>query len=310
MPSISQVIAVSYTAVLNKTKGKAANQWAESAFLDELDRQGGIDHQSLSNVIGLTLDYQRNPATVIQATDLAPLSLSKTEVLTEAQFSPAEIVSPFTYSQKDEAQNPTVNQKVALAKALMTNAIESHDDILEQTFFATSTTNGFIPLNVHVTTAGTGSDGGIDSSTDTFWRNQTSTYVDDTDIEAAFTTVWNACAKGSGAKSVPTLMVSDGATQSLFEGTQQPQQRYETQDLKAGFKTLMFKTSRYVFSQYGNTKVYFLNPRNFRLVVSKEYFRDMSDAIPLANATGWTRRVYSACQTVTDNRSRLGVAHT
>ena len=307
MPSVSQIISASYTALANAKK-TPANQWAESAFLAELERQGGIDRRSLSSIIGLTLDYQRNPATQIQATDLAPLSLSKTEVLTEAQYTPAEVVAPFTWSQKDEAQNPTVNQKVNLADALMTNAIDSHDDILEQDLFQANT-NGFLGLPTHITTAGTGVDGGIDSTADIFWRNQQATYTDDTDIEAASTTLWNACAKGSGAKSVPTLAVSDGPTQALFEGTQQGLQRYEGQDAKAGFKTLMIKTARWVFSPYGTTTVYFINCKNFRLVVSKEYFRDMSDTIPLANATGWTRRVYSACQSVTDNRSRLGALH-
>src|SRR2546421_689766 len=104
-------------------------------------------------------------------------------------------------------------------------------------------------------------------------------------------------------------MVSDGPTQAIFEGTQQALQRYDSQDAKAGFKTLMFKTARYVFSQYGTSSVFFGNGKNFKLVVSKDYFRDMSDTIPLANATGWTRRVYSGCQTVTDARSRLGIAH-
>ena len=40
----------------------------------------------------------------------------------------------------------------------------------------------------------------IDAAVNTFWRNQTNTYVDDTDIEAGMTTTWNQCAKGSGAK--------------------------------------------------------------------------------------------------------------
>lgn len=308
-PTIGQLAAASYPAVL-ADKRKAANQWAESAFMRAMESKGFIKRESLGPTIEAPLDYQRNPGTVIQTTDLQALSLTKTEVLQAASYTPAEVTVPVTWSKKDDAMNPTKTQKISFVKALLENAIESHDDILEQQIFVTST-NGFLGIPTHITTGGTGSDGGIDSSTNTFWRNQTNTYVDDTDIESAFTTTWNQCAKGSGAQLMPTLMVSDAAQQALFEGTQQALQRYESQDLKAGFKALMFKTAQYVFSQYGSsTNVFFLNAKNFNLVVSREYFRDRGDTQEIPNANGFNFKIYSALQTVTNNRSRLGTAHT
>jgi len=309
--TIGQIAAVSYPAVLVNER-KAANQWAESAFLHEAEKQGFIEHKSLGATIEAPLDYQRNPGTVIQSTELQALSLTKTEVVTAASYAIAEATAPVTWSKKDEATNPSENQKIALVKQLLTNGIESHDDILEQSFFLLST-NGLLGLKTIVPFVNTApSLGGIDPASNTFWRSQTNTYVDDTDIEAAFTTTWNQCAKGSGSKLMPTLMVSDAATQSLFEGTQQANQRYETQDLKAGFKTLMFKTAKHVYSQFaGNAgAVYFLNPKNLTLVVSKEYFRDKSDTQELENANGYSFKIYSALQLVSNNRSRLGIAGT
>ncbi len=306
--TISQLVAVSYPAVLAEMR-RAANQWSESAFMRELEKQGAIERKSLGATIEAPLDYQRNPGTAILASDLQATSLTKTEVVTAASYDIAEVSVPIVWSKKDEVMNPTENQKIALVKQLLENGINSHDDIIEQYLFATST-NGFLGLLTHIALAGTGSDGGIDSSIYSFWRNQQSTYVDDTDIEATFTTVWNNCAKGSGSKLSPTLMVSDGATQALFEGTQQANQRYvDTEELKAGFKVLAFKTSRYVFSQYGTSTVYFVNPKNFMLVVSKEYFRDRGDTQEIPNANGFVTKIYSALQTVTNNRSRLGSAH-
>jgi hypothetical protein len=288
---------------------KPANQWAESAFLRELERQGGLIKKSLGATIEAPLDYQRNQNAGFLASDMQATSLTKTDVLSAASYSIAELSAPIVWSKKDEVQNPSENQKIALVKSLLENGIESHDDLIEQYIFQTST-NGFLGLLTHCPTNGQGSDGGIDSATNAFWRSQQATYVDDTDIEAAFTTVWNACAKGSGAKLVPTLMVSDGPTQALFEGTQQANQRYvDSQELKAGFKILGFKTSRYVFSQYASTSVFFLNPKNFQLVGSKEYFRDRGDTQEIPNANGFVTKIYSALQTVTNNRSRIGCAH-
>lgn len=306
--TIGQIVATSYPAVINEMR-KPANQWAESALMRELERQGGILRRSLGATIEATLDYQRNPGTAILQTDLQATSLTKTEVLTAASYDIAEVSAPIVWSKRDEVQNSTENQKVALVKSLLENGINSHDDIVESALFGTST-NGLLGLNTHVPQNGQGSDGGIDASVNVFWRNPSVTYVDDTDIEAAFTSVYNSAAKGSGSNLMPTLMVSDGATQALFEGTQQANQRYvDSQELKAGFKILAFKTARYVYSQYGGTSVYFVNPKNLQLIVSKEYFRDRGDTQEIPNANGFVTKIYSAMQLITNNKSRLGIAH-
>ena len=43
--------------------------------------------------------------------------------------------------------------------------------------------------------------------------------------------------------------------------------------------------------------------------MSKEYFRDKGETQELQNANGFVFKIYSAMQTVVDNRSRLGVVH-
>lgn len=306
--TVSQIAAASYPAVLAEMR-KAANQWAESAFMRELEKQGGIVRKSLGSQIEAPLDYRANAAAAFLANDMQATSLSKTDVITAAVYDIAELSVPVVWSKKDEVMNPSENQKIALVKGLLENGINSHDDAIETGLFATST-NGFLGLLTHIADAGTGSDGGIDSSIETWWKNKQTTYVDDTDIEAGMTTVWNQCAKGSGSKLTPTLIVSDGATQALFEGTQQANQRYvDSAELTAGFKILGFKTSRYVFSQAAGTRQFFVNPKNFQLVVSQEYFRDKGDTQEIPNANGYVFKIYSALQTVTNNRSRLGSNH-
>mgnify|MGYP001573811603 FL=1 len=309
MPTIGQMVSVSYNAVLADQR-KPANQWAESALMRAFESGGFIKRMDFGPQIEAPLDYQRNPGSVITTVDLQPLSNTKTETITSALYTPAEVVIPITYSDMDEVQNPTSNQKVAKAAALITNALDSHDDLVEQYLFPAST-NGFLGFLTHITLAGTGSSGGISATTDAFWRNQQATYIDDTDIEAAFTTVYNSCMKGSGSKTQPTLMVSDSPTHATFVGTQQALQRWGAGDkLNAGFSGgIKFMNADYIFSQYGGTSVQFLNPKSFQLCVSKGHFRELNEQIPLENATGYTRRVYSALQTVVSNRSRLGVAH-
>jgi len=189
MALVSQIISASYAAIVNEAR-QAANQWVESAFMRELERQGAIDRVNFGSQIEATLDYQANPGAAFLSSSMQPTSLAETEVVTSAVYAIAELSVPVTWSKKTEAQNPAENQKIALVKQLVTNGLNSHDDLIEQAFFTTST-NGFLGLLTHATTAGTGSDGGIDSGTETWWGNQQATYVDDTDIESAMTSGWN-----------------------------------------------------------------------------------------------------------------------
>jgi hypothetical protein len=302
--TIGQIAAVSYPAVLAEMR-KPANQWAESAFMRELERQGAIKKISLGPTIEAPLDFKRNPGTDFLATDMTSTSLSKTEVIGTASYTVAQLSVPVVWSKLDEVQNPSENQKVALVRGLLENGINSHDDAIEEALFAATATDGFNSLTVLFPDSGQGTVGGIDSATETWWRHNATTYTGSSDIEASLTTAWNAAAKGSGATSVPTMLVSGATAQAQFEGTQQALQRYvDSQEVKAGFKVLAFKTARYVFSQYGGTPVFCLNPKTTQVVVSKEYFRDKGDTSEIQNANAFGFKIYSALQFLTLNKSR------
>jgi hypothetical protein len=307
--TISQMSAVSYPAVVAE-KRKAANQWEESALLRELERQGGVHRRDLGPTIEAPLDYQRNQGGEFLVTELTPTSLQATEVVTSASYTPAELSIPVTWSKRTEALNPSKNQKIAVVSQLIENGLNTHDDLIELGLFATTATNGFQSLVAYFPTSGQGSVGGIDSAVNTWWRHQSNTYVDDSDIESGMTVSWNQATKGSGSKMSPTLAVSDAPTQALFEGTQQANQRYvDTDELKAGFKILGFKTCRYVFSQYGTTTIFMFSPKTVFLEVSKEYFRMKGETQELQNGNGFNFKIYSALQLVTTNKSRVGIVH-
>ena len=306
--TIGQIAAASYVAVLNEAR-KPENQWAENAALREFERQGFIKRRSFGETLQKTLDYRRNPNAGFLATSLQTTSLTATEVITAASYDIAELSIPVTWPKKWEAQNPSENQKIPLVKSLLTNGFDSHDDLIEEAFFASTATNGFQSFRTLIPDAGQGTVGGIDASTETWWRNPNDTYLaDGSDMVSAMTEVWNSAGKGSGSRMIPTLVVADDTTQALFESTQQPQQRYvDTEELKVGFKILAFKTARFIYSQYAGTRVHMMNPRSLQLDVSKEYFRDKGETQELDDAQGFGFKIYSALQLTTCNKSRLAV---
>lgn len=306
--SISQIVAASYPAVLAKAR-KPENQWAESAFMREMERLGAIQHEDFGPTIEAPLDWRRNQGAGFTATELEELSGNKTEVITAASYTPAELSVPVVISRMDEVKNPSQNQKIKLAGSLITNAINSHDDLIEEALFASAATNGFNSLAVLIPADGQGSPGGIDASVELFWRSKVQTYTGASDILAKLTTLWNEVIKGSGSTMTPKFLVSGATPHATFEGTQTSLQRYvDAKEADAGFKVLAFKTARYSFSQYGGTSIYMGNPSTLSLKVSKGNFRDLGEPSQLQLQNGTARIVYSALQFVTSNKSRLGVA--
>ena len=309
--SIEQIAAVSYPAVLAEMR-KPANQWVENAALRVLEKMGFIQHTSLGENIEIPVDYRVNPDTAVLATDQDASALLKTEVITSAVFDIAQLNVPVTWTKGDDAKNPTETQKIALVKSLLENSINSHDDLIEQTMFTTSSAGGVEVngLDTLVPTGGQGTVGGIDASTETWWRNPNDTYTGGSDIEATMTSVFNSCAKGSGSSLQPKVLISGSTPHALYEAQLQALQRFTSDQTGAGgFKTLQFKTADYVFSQYGGSNIYFLNPKNFQLVVSKQYFRDKGATYDVPGQNAFYFLIYSALQFVVNNKSRLGVAH-
>ena len=184
------------------------------------------------------------------------------------------------------------NQKISLVKQILENAINSHDDLLEQLIFTTSTAGGdeFGGLDNLVPTSGQGTVGGISAVTNVFWRNYATTWTDSTDIEAAMTTAWNKAAKGSGSVLAPKFIISGVVPHATYEAQLQTLQRFnDTSEADGGYKVLAFKTSRYVFSQYGGVNIYFLNPKSYKIVVSKQYFRDKGNTVEIPDQNAFVR---------------------
>jgi hypothetical protein len=308
--SIEQIAAVSYPAVLAEMR-KPANQWVENAALSFLEKKGFIKRINFGENIEVPLDYRPNPDGGVMASDQDNLSLLKTEVISSAVYEVAQISWPVTWTKGDDAKNPSENQTVALVKALLENAINTHDDLIEQNIFTTSSAGGveLNGLDDLVPTSGQGTVGGIAAATETFWRNPADTYTDASDIEAAMTEIWNDAAKGSGASLIPTVLLSGSDPHVLYESGLQAQQRYSGDEGvgNGGFKSLKFKGADFIFSQYGDDKIYFLNPKNYNLVVSKSYFRDKGTTEPVPGQNAFYFLIYSALQFLTNNKSRLAV---
>ena len=316
MPGLSQILSASYPKVLAQLKKD--NQFAESALLREMERQGAIKTVSGGPTIECPLDYQRNPGASTLATDVTSTSTTKTDVLSSASYTPAMISVPVVWTKADEAQNPSENQKVDLVRFLLENAVTSHDDLLESIILGTSS-DGFLGLKNLLPNNGQGTIGGINAAADTWWRNYGATYVTaGTNILTDLTTAWNAAAKGTGTKLAPSIIVSSAAVQALYESKLQPNMRFiNTEEADGGLKVLAFKTARYIFSPYGEAqsgagtgRIFGFNPSNFRVVLFKGAVRDLGETVEFPDKQAYVKKMFTMGQFVTSNKSRGFVLNT
>lgn len=308
--SITDIVAASYDAVLGE-KRKPANQWAENAVLRFMDKKGFIKHVDLGATIETPLDYQINAGAAFLATDVTATSLSKTSVLGAASYSIAELSVPIVWSKKDEATNPSQNQKIAYVKSLLENGISSHDDKLEAALLAATATEGFNSIPVIVTEDGTGTVGGIVAGTDTMWKNQFDDYGAETDLNLTLAQMYNAAAKGSGG-SEPNLIVTSPTQHGDYEADLVANKRFvDSDEASGGFKALSFRNAQVIFShKYTSDSLFLLSPKALQLVVSKGYFRQRGETNEVSNSNSFVTKLYSALQLVTNNRSRLAVSFT
>lgn len=302
--TIDQITAASYPAIVAAAR-KPANQWSEHSLLDEMEKQKAIVYEPFGATLEEPLDYRRNQGGDFLETDMTSTSLTKTEVLTSASYAVASIAVPITWSEEDEVKNPSENQKVALVKSLVTNALDTHDDMIEEGLF-TTVTDRFLGFQTVLPDSGQGSPGGIDASTELFWRNYTSTYLAaGTNLVAALTTARGTAAKGSGSKMKVSLIFSGINPYAIYMGVMQPLQRFiDSKAAEGGFEQAAFETARWVHSQYGGTRIYGITPKSFKLKISKDAKRKLLEKAQVPNAVAWNRKVYSALQLVTNNKSR------
>lgn len=261
------------------------------------------------------LDYRKNPDVDILATDFTATGTSQTLIFAGASYDMANIVSPFNWSIADEARwSGDENRKIDAIKGMISNAIDSHDDEIEDRMWDTST-DGFLGFQNLIPTSGQPNVGGIDGASATYWRNYATTYAaDGSDLNAKLITAFGTVAKGTGSDLTPELLASGLTAQALYEGNLTDMKRFmgeETGD--AGFKFLAFKTAKWVYSQYGGAlatnPIYMLNKQAFQLNVTKGYFRKLEDEVRFQNAAARNQMIFSQFQATISNPSRLAVLY-
>lgn len=270
------------TTFRNHRKEIADNVSNNNALLKRLTSRGKIRIEDGGLSIVTPLDYAEN-STYQRYSGYDTLNIQASDVISAAEYAWKQIAVNVTASGLELRNNSGKNQIINLAKARMTNAIRTFKNNFSTDLYSDGTaTNQIGGLQAVVSDAGTGTVGGINSATFTFWASLVQSAAaprqggsaitpSATTMESLMLPLWLDLTRG-GDK--PDLIVMSNDYFTFFEQSQTSLKRYmDSESADAGFVSLKYKTADVIFdggSGISSAHAYFLNTDYLELVVHRD----------------------------------------
>lgn len=237
-PNISDILA---TTIESRTKKIADNVTENNAILKKLSMSGNIRTFSGGHKIYQELSFAENGnAGWYSGYDLLPVAAQ--DVLSAAEYTIKQCAVPVTISGLEQLQNSgkeqmidLMEQRLAVAEASMANLISEglYSDGTGSSGKQIDGLQAAIPLDPT-----TGTYGGINRATWTFWRNQFKDVANDNTIQADMNEVWSECTRGADR---PNLIMCDGVFWQAYLATLQALQRFTSPEVgNLGFPSVKF----------------------------------------------------------------------
>lgn len=238
-PNVSEIMA---TTIESRSKKIADNVTDNNALLKKLSMSGNIKTFSGGTQILEELSFAENSnAGWYSGYDLLPVGAS--EVLSAAEYDIKQAAVPVVISGLEMLQNAGKEQMIDLMEARMSVAESTLTNLICEGLYSDGTGSGGkeitgLDLAVPVTPT-TGTYGGINRATYTFWRSKiSSSAITAANIQSAMNGIWADLVRG---KDMPNLIVMDNEMWELYVASLQSQQRFHQAEVgDLGFPTLKF----------------------------------------------------------------------
>lgn len=240
-PNVTDIVA---TTIQKRTKKIQDNVTLNNAALTWIKANGNVEPFSGGDVILEELSYAENAnAGWYSGYDLLPVAAQ--DVLSAAQFDIKQAAVPVVISGLDELRNAGPERMIPLMNSRMKVAESTMANLIAAAIYGDGTAAGgkqLVGLDAMVPiTPTTGTYGGIDRATWSFWRSKSTTAgvaLTATTVQAAMNTMWASLVRGMDR---PDLILMDNQFWSLYMASLQPQQRF-TNPARAnlGFPSIAF----------------------------------------------------------------------
>ena len=268
-PNLSEIVT---TTLRNRSRTLSDNVSNHNALLRRL-RENGNQTSVTGRDIVRELEYADN-GTVQFYSGYETLDVSPADVLSAAVFDYKQLAGNVTISGLEQVKNS--------GEQAIINLLEARINVLEKSMMNSLSTSIYSDgtgssgkevggLQLIVADAGTGTVGGINSSTFTFWQNvqttATSSAFSTTNVQADMNNIYLQLVRGADS---PDLVMAGTNAYKAFLGSLQAIQRITSDDLaNSGFTSVQYLNSDVVFDSACNTnRMYFLNTDYLRLEVA------------------------------------------
>lgn len=320
MPSPNSVFTELVTTTYrNHAKEFKDNMSKNNALLRRIYDKGNVRREDGGLTIVTPLDYANN-STYQRYSGYDVLNVGASDVLSAAEYQWRQIAINVVASGLELRTNSGGSRIINLVKSRMKNAMRTY----KNNFSADLYSDGTLPnqiggLQVIASDLGTGTVGGIDSSTWSFWRSQVQSAAapiqgggaitpGPTTIESLMLPLWLSQVRGDDQ---PDLIVSSNDYFTFFEQSQTSLKRYtDSRKATAGFDSLKYKSADVIFdggSGIPNAHMYFLNTDYIELVVHKDADMTVMDEMKPYNQDAAVIPILWMGQLVCGNRSLQGV---
>lgn len=244
-PNVSDIIA---TTIESRSKKIANNVNKNNALLSRLEKRGKIKPVSGGRLIYEELSFAENGnAGWYSGYDLLPVAAA--DVLSAAQFDFRQAACPVVISGLEMLQNAGAEQMIDLLASRIDVAESTMRNLICGGLYADGTGSGgkeITGLNAAVPLdPTTGTYGGIDRATWTFWRSKIRNVGNTATYNADLNTLWSSLVRGADR---PDLIIADNVSWNAYINGLQAQQRFTsaTETAGLGFPSLKYMDADYV----------------------------------------------------------------
>lgn len=328
MPTVSlgQVSATVFEKVVGKKPED--NIFTSQALLYLLKRNGGFRALDGGRLIEETLEYAEN-TTFRSYSDLETLDTTRVDVFDCARFDWKEVGGTIVISNLEKKRAQGRSAKINLVTSKANNAKNSMMAVLNRMFYTDGTGNsskdiGGLKLLIPYDPT-TGTVGGINRATFTFWRSRTQAGTQGAsafdNLRAKMRTIYNQCSKGA-ADEQPEWFIFDSTSFAGYESTLVSNERFTKQDksgkVDGGFRNdmLQFKGADCTFDEdvplglvnaATTGTCYVGNSRNLKFNYPEGGWAETFAPVEPANQTAEIVRIATVGNMSINNPRRVGV---
>lgn len=303
-PNLSEIV----TTTLRNRSGKLAdNVTKNNALLNRLNKRGNVKPVDGGRTIVQELEYAEN-STYKRYSGYEVLNIQPSDVFTAAEFDWKQAAVAVSISGLEQLQNSGKEKVIDLLESRIKNAERTMQNNLSADCYSDGTADGGKQIGglqlLVADSPTTGTVGGINRGTYTFWRNQAFDATTDggaaatsANMQSYMNRLWLQLVRGTDR---PDMIIADNNYFRLYWESLQAIQRITSDDMaQAGFQSLKYMDADVVFDGgYGgaaptnhmyflNTNYIFLRPHKDRNMVPLDPDRFSVNQDAMVKLTAW-----------------------